>query len=237
MLPTLNQRLPSSAVSGHDQIAAVLGSEILSGARRPGSRMPSAAELNERFGVSRVLMREVIKTLAAKGMVASKSRVGTLVLDPSHWNWLDPDVLKWRVNLGLDASFLEHLAQIRCAVEPAAAALAARGQSAHHIEGLRAAVAQMAGAGSDRRLFAEADLQFHLLVSAASGNPLFRSFAAVIETALSASFALSSPTDEHASAQIADRHAAIVSAIEAQDADAAAKAMLQVIDEGLARVL
>jgi DNA-binding FadR family transcriptional regulator len=237
MLLTLHQgRSHAAPVSGHDQIAAVLGSEILSGARPPGSRMPSAAELFERFGVSRVLMREVIKTLAAKGMVASKSRVGTLVLEPSHWNWLDPDVLRWRVNLGLDAGFLEHLAQIRRAVEPAAAALAAQWHSAHDIKKLRQALEEMAGAGSDRRLFAEADLQFHLLVSAASGNPLFRSFAGVIETALSASFALSSPTDEQGSAEIVERHASIVTAIEARDASGAAHAMLQVIDEGLARV-
>lgn len=238
MMLTLNQgRSNAARISGHDQIAAVLGSEILSGARPPGSKMPSAAELNERFGVSRVLMREVIKTLAAKGLVASKSRVGTLVLDPSHWNWLDPDVLGWRVNLGLDSSFLQHLAQIRCAVEPAAAALAAHRQSVEDIAGLRHALSEMAAAGSDRRRFAEADLRFHLLVSAASGNPLFRSFAGVIETALSASFALSSPTDPEASAAIVERHASIVRAIEAQDADAAAQAMLQVIDEGLARVL
>lgn len=226
-----------SPVTGHDQIAAVLGSEILSGERQPGSRMPSAPELFERFGVSRVLMREVIKTLAAKGLVASKSRVGTLVLDPSHWNWLDPDVLRWRVNLGLDATFLEHLAQIRRAVEPAAAALAAARHSPEDVEALRRAVAGMAEAGADRRRFAEADLHFHLLVSAASGNPLFRSFAGVIETALGASFTLSSPSDEQASAAIVERHAAIVTAIEARDCEGAGRAMSEVIDQGLARLL
>jgi len=222
--------------TGHDEIAAILGSEILSGARPPGARMPTLLEMFERFGISRVLMREVIKTLTAKGMVASKSRVGTHVLEPSHWNWFDPEVLAWRVRLGLDASFLAQLAEMRRAVEPAGAGLAARYRSPEHIAEMRTALAAMAAAASDRRAFAEADLDFHIAVSAASGNPLFRSFAGVVETALAASFSLSSPADRQAATANVARHQAIADAIEAGDATAAANAMRTVIDEGLARV-
>lgn len=222
--------------AGHDAIAAVLGAEILSGARPPGSRMPSSAELFERFGVSRVLTREVMKTLAAKGMIASKSRVGTHVLAPSQWNWFDPDVLAWRVGLGLDSAFLGHLAEMRRAVEPAGAALAALSRTDAHIADLRAAVDAMARAGSDRRAFAEADLAFHIAVSAASGNPLFRSFAAVVEAALEASFSASSPDRENVAATVA-RHGRIADAIAAREPELAASTMLAVIDEGLARVV
>jgi DNA-binding FadR family transcriptional regulator len=222
--------------SGHDEIAAILGAEILSGARPPGARMPTVAEMFERFGISRVLMREVIKTLTAKGMVASKSRVGTHVLDPSHWNWFDSDVLAWRVRLGLDAAFLAQLAEMRRAVEPAGAALAAKQHAPEHIADMRAALAAMAAAGNDRRGFAEADLDFHIAVSAASGNPLFRAFAGVVETALAASFTISFPADPQGVAENVARHRAIADAIAAGDAQAAAQAMLTVIDEGLARV-
>ena len=223
--------------SGHDELASILGSEILSGSRAPGSRMPSAGELHDRFGVSRVLMREVIKTLAAKGMVASKSRSGTRVLDPSRWNWFDPDVLRWRVELGLDSAFLLHLAQIRRAVEPAASALAAANRGEQDLLDLRAALHAMVLANGDRRLFAQADLDFHIAVSAASGNPLFRSLAGVVETALSASFARSSPADSEGVAEIVSRHAAIVDAIEARDSERAAAAMVAVIEAGLERLL
>lgn len=221
---------------GHDEIAATLGMEILSGARPPGSRMPTLLEMFERFGISRVLMREVIKTLTAKGMVASKSRVGTHVLDPSHWNWFDPEMLGWRVGLGLDPAFLAHLTEMRRAVEPEGAALAARHRAAGHIGEMRAALDLMVKAGSNRRAFAEADLAFHIAVAAASGNPMFRAFAGVVETALAASFAISSPADPESAARNAARHAAIADAIEAGDAKAARQAMLTVIDEGLARV-
>lgn len=221
--------------AGHDEIAAILGSEILSGALPPGSRMPSLSEMFDRFGISRVLMREVIKTLTAKGMVASKSRVGTHVLDPSHWNWFDADVLAWRVRLGLDAAFLAQLAEMRRAVEPAGAALAAKHRTSDQVEAMRTALDAMAAA-TDRRGFAEADLDFHIAVSAASGNPLFRSFAGVVETALAASFSASSPVGGADIAANVARHRAIADAIAAGDGDGAAAAMLNVIDEGLSRV-
>lgn len=223
-------------VAGHDEIAAILGSEILSGARPPGSRMPTAEELFERFGASRVLMREVTKTLVAKGMIAAKSRVGTLVLPPEHWNWFDPDLLAWRVRLGFDEEFLMHLVQMRRAVEPAAAALAAEKRTAKHMADIREALAAMTRAQGDRRGFVEADLDFHIAVATASGNPLFRSFAAVVETALDAYFTLSTPMTTAAMVDIVGHHTRIGDAIERRDSNAAADAMLAVIEDGLDRV-
>ncbi|WP_040849575.1 FadR/GntR family transcriptional regulator, partial [Nitrospirillum viridazoti] len=102
---------------------------------------------------------------------------------------------------------------------------------------MRRAVARMAEPGHNRRSFAEADLAFHVAVSAASGNPMMRSLAAVIEAALLASFSLSSPVDETVLQQeVVDSHAAIADAIEAGDSAAAAHAMLAVIDSGFGRL-
>ena len=64
--------------AGQGDITAALGGEILSGARKPGERMPSDADMLKTFGVSRVVTREVIKTLAAKGLVASRMKVAEL---------------------------------------------------------------------------------------------------------------------------------------------------------------
>ena len=221
----------------HDEIVAILASQILSGARPPGSRLPAEEEMLERFGASRVLMREITKTLVAKGLVLAKPRVGTRVLPPEHWSCFDPDVLAWRVRLGFDAQFLEQLVQMRRAVEPAAATLAAAQRTEAHIVDMRNAVAAMARAGSDRRAFSDADLDFHIAVAAASGNPLFRSLASVIETALEAYFALSTPMQVAAREAAVARHAAIADAIERRDGEAAARAMLAVIDEGPERAL
>lgn len=177
-------------------------------------------------------MREITKTLVAKGLAVAKPRVGTRVLPSEHWSCFDPDVLAWRVRLGFDHQFLEQLVQMRRAVEPAAAALAAEHRTEAHIADMRNALAAMSRAGSDRRAFSDADLDFHIAVAAASGNPLFRSLASMIETALEAYFALSTPMQLPAMDAIVARHARIADAIEQRDGDAAARAMLAVIDEG-----
>ncbi|MCW3849512.1 FadR family transcriptional regulator [Sphingomonas sp. LB-2] len=226
----------SSRVAGHDEIVAILGSQILSGELPPGSRLPTEEEMLARFGASRVLMREITKTLVAKGLAVAKTRVGTRVSPPEQWSYFDPDVLAWRVRLGFDHQFLEQLVQMRRAVEPAAAALAAEQRTGAHLAEMRKALAAMSDAGSDRRAFSDADLDFHIAVAVASGNPLFRSIASVIETALEAYFALSTPLQIASMEAAVASHTRIADAIEQRDGEAAARAMLAVIDEGPDRV-
>ena len=224
-------------MSNHDRIAAVLGAEILKGAHAAGENMPPEPDLIQRFKVSRTLMREVMKTLAAKGFVVSKTRVGTRVRDPVHWNMFDADVLAWRVSVGLDAEFVRSLTEIRRAMEPAAAALAARRRTAADLAALHRHVNDMARSGHTRESFAEVDLALHMAIGVASGNPLMRSMGSVIEAALVRSFTSSSPIDTRKD-QIASvrSHAAIVDAIEARNGARAARATLKVIDAGVRRI-
>jgi DNA-binding FadR family transcriptional regulator len=222
-------------VTLHAHLAATLGAEILSGGRKPGDRLPSVEEMYDRFGVSRVVVREVIKTLTAKGLVASKTKVGTIVRDPAAWNWLDAEVLEWRVRAGLDADFLEQITAVRKAIEPAGARLAARNRNRQDISRLRACIAAMRAAEGDNRGFSEADLAYHLAIGAASGNPLVRSFGAVIKVALRGFMAMSNASVKQAErghAGSTGRHAAILAAIEARDEEGAHAAMLRVIEGG-----
>jgi DNA-binding FadR family transcriptional regulator len=116
-----------------------------------------------------------------------------------------------------------------------AAATAALNRSCADIAKLREAITAMAQARDNRRQFAEADLRFHMAVSAISRNPFFHSFAGVIGTALSVVLALNAEADSpKMQARTVARHSAVVDAIEAGDADAAAKAMLYTVDSGLA---
>jgi DNA-binding FadR family transcriptional regulator len=224
------------ALSGQAQVTRTLGTEILAGVHEPGANLPAEPELLARFQISRTVLREAIKTLSAKGLIASKTRVGTRVLDPSHWNFFDPDILAWKVGLGLDATFRTNLTEIRQAIEPLAAGLAAQRRTKAQLAELRRYVEAMRGPHT-RQSFAEADLHFHVAIGHASGNPLVRSIAGVIEAALVASFSLSSPTeDPRLQEQTVRLHEAIVDAIEAKDADAAGRAMLAVIDAGVDRI-
>ena len=229
-------RSSENALSSHDQVARALASEILTGTYPPGSKIPGEAEILERFGISRTVLREVLKTLAAKGLVVSKTRVGTKVLEQSQWNFFDSDMLSWKCALGMDDGFRRDLAEIRLAIEAQAAALAAERRTDAQLAALRAAVARMQDETTDSRGFAEADLAFHQLLVACSGNSLMHSISAVIETALVASFTISSPVDDAAThRQVVASHARIVDALERRDARAASDAVAVVIDAGLDR--
>ena len=229
--------LPGPTGSNQSRIATALGGEILSGVLKPGERLPSDAEMTKSFGVSRVVIREVVKTLAAKGLVAAKARVGTVVRQPIHWNWLDPDILSWRISMGMDPVFLRQISEVRRVVEPAAASLAAiNGNQADFLR-LREAVTRMAEAQDDAKRFARADLQFHLAVSAASHNPYFHAFAAMIEAALLTVFSVNAESKSSSRSSTTAKHALIVDAIVERDAERAAKAMLKTVDDGLNRAL
>jgi DNA-binding FadR family transcriptional regulator len=222
--------------SKHDTIARTLGQEILTGIHAPGANLPPEAELLSRFGASRTVLREAMKTLSAKGLVVLKTRVGTRVLNSSNWNFFDAELLAWYAEMGVDAQLRRSLTEIRRAVEPAAAALAAERRSRAEIARLRDCVRRMARSGGGRENFAKADLEFHLMIGVASGNPLMRSLAAVIEAALVASFQQNMPLAGDDLRETADAHDAIVDGIEARDAAAASAAMLRVIDLGQVRI-
>jgi DNA-binding FadR family transcriptional regulator len=226
----------SKSRSKHDTIARALGQEILTGMHAPGANLPSEAELLSRFGASRTVLREAMKTLSAKGLVVLKTRVGTRVLNSSNWNFFDAELLSWYAEMGVDVQLRRSLTEIRRAVEPAAAALAAQRRSRAEITRLRDCVRRMARSGANRESFAKADLEFHLMIGVASGNPLMRSMAAVIEAALEAAFQQNMPLAGHDLAETAKEHDEIVDCIAARDSPAAAAAMLRVIDLGQARI-
>ena len=210
-----------------------MGVAILRGDYPEGALLPAEGDLMAQFGISRTVLREVLKTLAAKGLVVSKTRVGTKVRAQVDWNMFDSDLLGWRLDLGMDLRFLNSLYEIRLAVEPAACALAALRRSDESIARMRALIDEFRQPGHTRLSFAEVDLALHLEIAAASGNPFMRSVGAIIEAALMASFVDSAPVDDIARQQRStEEHAAIVEAIAHGDATGAAAAMTSVIEDG-----
>lgn len=225
------------ARSSHDIIAREVGKEILGGLHPPGATLPAESVLMSRFGVSRTVLREVMKTLSAKGLVVLKTRVGSRVLNSSSWNFFDAELLAWRVELGLDEEFRNALTEIRLAFEPFAAGLAAARRTDGHLAQLRDCVQRMTESLGDRDKFAEADLEFHQLIGVASGNPMMRSLAAVIEAALFASFSQNTPVGDRGDLDAtAASHRAVVNAIAAGSAMRANAAMTAVIRLGQARI-
>ncbi|GGB36799.1 GntR family transcriptional regulator [Tistrella bauzanensis] len=223
--------------TNHAHVVQELGLGIVEGHFAPGSILPGDADLMARFGVSRTVLREALKTLEAKGLVQPKARIGTRVMPASHWNLFDPDTLSWHFQCGLNRGFLASLAEIRLALEPEAAALAALRRSPEDVADLYRLAAAMNDPANTGSSFANHDLEFHLVVARASGNPFMRSISALIEAALSAALNISSPADDPAKIAIsAADHRAIAARIEAGDADGARAAMRRVIMVGADRV-
>lgn len=109
----ITERAREAPRSAHALVTRSIGVDILSGRLTPGSALPAEDELLRRFRISRTALREALKTLAAKGMIQSKTRVGTSVLPASHWNMFDPDLMAWRLEAGVDIGFMRHLFEIR----------------------------------------------------------------------------------------------------------------------------
>ncbi len=109
----------------HHLVARQIFVAIAGGSYPEGSVLPTEDTLSQELGVSRTALREAIKGLASKGMLETRRRRGTLVLDRSNWNMLDAEVLAW---LRRDDSRVvsEQLWQTIAALLPSLAQLAAR---------------------------------------------------------------------------------------------------------------
>ncbi len=215
-----------------------IGIAIVDGRFAAGAILPGDAELMDQFRVSRTVLREALRMLAAKGLIVAKARVGTRVRPQTDWNLFDADVLTWYAEAGLDRGFLMALAEMRMALEPQAAALAAERHTAEQLEQIFACVERMANAETTgAESFVAADLEFHLAVSRMAANPFLNSISTLIEVALVNSLRLSSPAESpQALRRSVGQHRAIAKAIADRNAKEAAEAMRVVIAQGMQNV-
>ena len=136
------------------QVAETLGSAIVNGRYGAHNPVPSEAALCEQLEVSRSATREAVKSLAAKGLISSRARQGIRVLPESEWNLFDADVLRWMRNSNPSLTLLREFTELRVAVEPEAARLAAQRQNPEKISQIGLALERMkqAEAGLDLSL-------------------------------------------------------------------------------------
>ncbi len=158
----------------HGQVVEQLGERIFGGVYPEGAPMFSE-QLEREFDVSKTVVREALKVLAAKGLVESRQKRGTVIRPREAWNLLDADVLRWQGREAPNFVFLENLAEVRGIVEPAAARLAAERRTEDDLAELDAALAAMAAAVHTPDAMVDADLRFHrALLNAAHNEVLSR---------------------------------------------------------------
>jgi DNA-binding FadR family transcriptional regulator len=194
------------------RIVDVLGRAIVTEQFSRQSPFPVEAALCERHGASRTIVREAVKMLTAKGLLRSRQRAGTVVEPESSWNLLDPDILRWILEREFSLDLLIDFNEVRMAIEPRAAGLAAHCATGPQRRAIMAAIDRMGAAdrGEDDPL--EADIAFHHAVLVASNNRFMRQFRDLTETALRFSIRCTNEYAGVARASTAD-HARVADAI------------------------
>ena len=154
-------------------IANHIGIAIVTGVYSADNPIPIEAELCRQYGASRPVLREAVKMLTAKGLLGARPRRGTWVQPEDKWNLLDPDVLGWLLERKFSMALLIEFTEIRLAVEPGAAALAAGSAGPEEKAAIRTAILRMQAAdrGEDDPL--DSDIAFHVAVLRASRNRFY----------------------------------------------------------------
>lgn len=218
------------------QVADDLGRLILSGVIQPGEALPQEEALCIDLGVSRTVIREAVKSLAAKGLLDSRPKRGTVVCSPQSWNFLDAEVLHWQGEADTDGAFLFYLTELRQAIEPAAAALAAERAPEEALQRIELAWEAMKRDVENVEAFGRADLEFHTAILHATGNPFFSPIANVIRASLKSSLRVTNrkPDDNRLSLPV---HEKVVRAIRSRKPERARAAMSAHLDDAATRLL
>ncbi len=154
----------------YEQIVLQIESQILEGTLKANDRLPPERELAEQFGVSRTAVREAVKALTQRGLVAVYPGRGTFVIDRTAQALQHSIGLAARI--GQAGGGLSELMEVREILEPEIAGMAALRADAEHIDRMELAVAAMDAALDDADAFIEADLEFHLALAEGSQNQL-----------------------------------------------------------------
>lgn len=222
---------PTQEITGlHARLVETLGLAICGGELTPGTVL-FIDELVSEHAVSRSVVREALRVLSSMGLVASRRKVGTLVLDASSWNVYDPLVIRWRLATGGRLIQLRSITELRTAVEPQAARLAAERAQPVEASELVTLAGKLWAAGQDGRMddFLELDIEFHRRVLAASGNEMFEHLHRQVAEVLAGRHAYGlMPHHPHVDAL--QMHTDVASSIQRGDGDMAHAAMVAIMD-------
>jgi DNA-binding FadR family transcriptional regulator len=212
-----------------EQVLDELGQLVVAGAVEPGATLPIEPALAAEFGVSKTVIREAIRGLAAKGLVRTSPRRGTTVCARDDWHLLDPDVLSWHLRAETGPNMLRDFEEFRRAVEPMGARLAAERATADDRQLLRAAFELMQATVKEPKRYLAADLDFHTALLTATENQMLRGLRNAVRAALAVRHE-SAARVLHDMRESMPIHEQVLVAVEAGDPDAAAAAMEQLLD-------
>jgi GntR family transcriptional regulator, transcriptional repressor for pyruvate dehydrogenase complex len=202
-----------------DQVTEALTRNIRDN-KFPGNQLPSEQAMAEGFGVSRTVIREAVSRLKAEGLIDTRQGRGAFVRSDS----LD---VPFRIDLNstdLLGSLL-HIIELRRGLDAEIAYLAATRRNREQMAAIRRTLAEVERASKAGEDAAAEDLAFHLSIAKATGNPLFLELLQFLNQFLYIAIRVTRANEDRRvefSGQTRVEHAAIASAIERQDPEAAA---------------
>ncbi|MGR5177128.1 FadR/GntR family transcriptional regulator [Vibrio parahaemolyticus] len=216
--------ITGSKRSIHVQVAREIARGILSGDLPEGSIIPGEMALCEQFGISRTALREAVKLLTSKGLLESRPKIGTRVVDRAYWNFLDPQLIEWMEGLYEIEQFCGQFLGLRRAIEPEACALAAKFATAEQRIELSATFQEMVEVSKQEHFeqakWLDVDTRFHSLIFNSTGNDFYLPFGNILTTMFVNFIQYSS----NGGSTCIDEHRAIYEAIMAGDSDKAREA-------------
>ena len=210
-----------------DGVADQLLQLVVDGTFPPGGNLPSEAVLAARFQVSRLTVREAIRSLMSTRVIRTQQGRSSVINPPEQWSPLDPRLLRARGQASGEPLLLpRRLMEARRTVEVGVAELAASRRTDEHLGQMAALLERMRDAHrrTDVDAFVDADLTFHATLFAAVDNvfldALFEPLTSVLRTLRHQTSSVPEIRD-HA----IDWHARILACVTSEDPDASREAM------------
>jgi GntR family transcriptional repressor for pyruvate dehydrogenase complex len=205
------------------RIAQQIRDAVFAGTLQPGDWVGSEMDLARQFGVSRIPVRDAMKTLAAMGIIEVKVGAG------GGARVAHGDLARFAgalaVQFKLVGITVAELLDSQIAIESAGAALAAERATADDIAELEQLLTRMAAQLDDPHGFTVTALSFHFRVVQASHNRALTIQAQALVEVLDAAY--QPQTTPEVAADVLTRHRLLVQLIKARDATGASEAMTQ----------
>lgn len=204
--------------------------EIVNDLFPAGTFLPGEVELVERFGVSRGVVRECLRGLEERRMVAVRHGKGAQVLSPDDWDVFDSSVFAAVVESPRGTGLLSEYLECRKLLEVQGAALAAQRATPSRLRDLEVSYQRLSTIAQQQRGdrqsdndYHDADIGFHSALAAASGNRALARLVYEIHRSLLPRQILARP--DRRRDEILSEHERILVAVRNGDERAAAAAM------------
>jgi GntR family transcriptional repressor for pyruvate dehydrogenase complex len=228
-----DRSLVLNAISRNPSLYETVSDQLLTAIRdaglTPGTRIPSERELGEQFGVSRTVIREAIRHLAAKGVLQVISGAGVNVADLGHEGISESIELFLRQRGAIRTADIH---EVRESLELKIVELAATRASDEQLQEILDICEEMSARLDNPQEASRLDVAFHRKIAEATGNALFL---VLIDSLGEVLFTIRRKTlDNPGRGAVAlEAHRAVARALQKRDAAGAVQAMRDHLAESL----